>query len=63
MQTRMSGPDVVVMAYKATFDQTMNGKKNPSPVYMTSVWHRIGGKWVPVSHSETSAAPSPANSK
>jgi len=52
IQTRLLTPDVVIVAYKATYDQTQNGQKAPSPVYMMSVWQRKGGKWVTVAHSE-----------
>ena len=55
IQTRLLGPDAVVVAYKASFDQVINGTKLPSPVYMMTVWQRDHGKWAAVAHSETNA--------
>jgi hypothetical protein len=56
LDTRVLSPDVVVLSYKATVDATENGKNDPSPVYMLSVWQRKNGRWIPVAHSETVAA-------
>ncbi len=51
------GTDIIVLTYKATGEQTCNGKKAPSPAYAMSVWQKRMGKWVAVAHSETPAAP------
>lgn len=56
-------PDVVVLTYKASFDQTdAKGMKSRSPIYMMSVWQRKNGRWVPVAHSETPVGGAPATS-
>jgi len=51
------GDDFMITTYTVAGEQTCNGKKSPSPVYAMSVWHRVGGRWVAVAHSETPAAP------
>lgn len=56
VQTRSVGPDLVLLTYKATADQTLNGQKTPSPVFMMSLWRKQSGRWVAVAHSETPAA-------
>jgi uncharacterized protein DUF4440 len=53
---RMVTPDVAIVTYKASVDQTFNGQRTPSPFYMMSVWQRKAGKWSPVAHAETAAA-------
>lgn len=54
IQTMTVTPDVVVLNYKASLDQTdAKGMKARSPIYMMSVWQRKNGKWIPVAHSET----------
>jgi len=55
-------PDIVVLTYTASGDQTCQGKKAPSPVHDLSVWQLKGGKWVSIAHSETTANP-PAPTK
>jgi len=54
--TRVLAPDIVVLTYRASFEQTAQGKPQQSPVYMMSIWQRKGGKWTPVAHSETPSA-------
>jgi len=54
--TRAIASDIVLLTYKATLDQTVNGKQLPSPVYMMSLWQRKSGKWTPIAHSETPVA-------
>jgi len=56
VRVRTVTPDVVIVTYKAAVDQTFDGKRTPSPLYMLSVWHKQGGKWRPVAHTETQAA-------
>ena len=53
---RMVTPDVAIVTYKMTIDQTFNGQRTPSPLYNMSVWQRKAGKWVPVAHAETAAS-------
>jgi len=45
IQTRTRGPNLVVLSYKATVDQTCGGVKAPSPTYETAVWQRVGTEW------------------
>jgi hypothetical protein len=56
VHTQQPATGVVILSYKATLDQTCNGVKAPSPIYVLSVWHRKGASWALVAHSETSAA-------
>jgi hypothetical protein len=49
-------PGLVLLTYQATMDQSMNGVRTPSPVYMLSLWSKRDGGWVAVAHSETPAA-------
>jgi len=56
VHTHQPAAGVVVLSYKATVDQTCNGVKSPSPIYVLSVWQRKGASWGLVAHSETSAA-------
>ena len=53
VRVRSITPDVVVVTYKASVDQTFKGAHVPSPFYMLSVWQRKDGKWGPVAHAET----------
>jgi hypothetical protein len=53
LDTRVLAPGIIVISYKATIDETENGKKGPSPVYMLSVWQKKSGRWTAVAHSET----------
>ena len=53
---RMVTPDVAIVTYKLSVDQTFNGQRTPSPLYSMSVWQRKAGKWAPVAHAETPAA-------
>ena len=53
---RMVTPDVAIVTYKMTIDQTFNGQRTPSPIYNMSVWQRKAGKWAPVAHAETAAS-------
>lgn len=54
IRTMTVTPDVVILTYKASLDQTdAKGMKSRSPIYMMSVWQRKNGRWVPVAHSET----------
>jgi ketosteroid isomerase-like protein len=48
---------LVILSFRATIDQTCNGQKSPSPLYILSVWQRAGSSWKLVAHSETAAAP------
>jgi hypothetical protein len=55
VRTRTVSPSVIILTYKAAIDQTSNGQRVPSPIYMMSVWQKKGAKWVPVAHQETNA--------
>jgi hypothetical protein len=44
------------VTYTAAVEQTCNGVKAPSPVYVLTVYEHRGADWVPVAHSETAAA-------
>jgi len=56
IRVRSITPDVAVVTYKASVDQTMKGAHVPSPFYMLSIWQRKNGKWGPVAHAETPAS-------
>ena len=56
VRERFVTPDVVILTYTATYEQTAGGNRTPSPSYMLSVWQKKGNKWVPVAHSESLAA-------
>lgn len=45
-----------VVTYKVTLEQTCWGQKEPSPLYVMTVYERRGGDWAPIAHSETAAA-------
>jgi hypothetical protein len=49
------GDDFMIVTYAVAGEQTCNGKKAPSPINALSVWHKAGGRWVAVAHSETPA--------
>jgi hypothetical protein len=53
---RMVTPDVAIVTYRMTIDQTFNGQRTPSPIYNMSVWQRKAGKWSPVAHAEAPAS-------
>ncbi len=57
VKTRQPEPDLVVLSYKATVDQTCKGVKSPSPVYILSVWQRAPAGWHMIAHSETPVPP------
>jgi Domain of unknown function (DUF4440) len=56
LRVRTIAPDVVLLTYKASVDQTFKGERTPSPLYMLSLWQRKGAKWTPVAHAETPAS-------
>jgi len=56
LRVRAIAPDVVLLTYKASIDQTFKGKRTPSPFYMLSLWQRTNGKWRPVAHAEAPAS-------
>ena len=56
VRVRSITPDVVLVTYKASVDQTFKGAHVPSPFYMLSLWQRKDGKWGPVAHAETPAS-------
>lgn len=56
IRVRSITPDVALVTYKASVDQTMKGAHVPSPYYMLSIWQRKDGKWGPVAHAETAAS-------
>ncbi len=57
VKTRQPDPDIVVLSYVATVDQTCKGVKSPSPVYILSVWRRGTTAWRMIAHSETPLPP------
>jgi uncharacterized protein (TIGR02246 family) len=48
-------PDVVIATYKATVDQTCDGKVQPPEYYVSDLLRKQGGRWVSVLHQETVA--------
>jgi len=56
LRVRPIAPDVVLLTYRASIDQTFKGERTPSPFYMLSLWQRSNGKWRPVAHAETPAS-------
>lgn len=59
VHTQQPAAGMVVLSYKATLDQTCKGVKQPSPIYVLSVWKRTADSWRLIAHSETTAAPTP----
>lgn len=57
VRTTRSGSGVMVVTYTWTGDEVCNGHRSPSPVIATSVWRRLGSRWVAVSHNEVPPAP------
>ena len=51
----MIDPNAAILSYKATQDYTCEGRNGPTPVYVSAVYARRGGKWVNVSYQETQA--------
>jgi ketosteroid isomerase-like protein len=45
--------DVALASHQATIKGTYNGSAVPSPVQVTTVWVKRGGKWLQVSYQET----------
>ncbi len=56
VKTQQPEPDIVILSYKATVDQTCKGVKSPSPVLILSVWQRGPTAWRMIAHSETPPA-------
>jgi hypothetical protein len=56
LRVRTITPDVVMLTYKASVDQTFKGERTPSPFYMLSLWKRTNGAWRPVAHAEAAAS-------
>jgi hypothetical protein len=60
-------PDVVVLTFKLTIDESCGGKRTPSPLYAMSVWHQQGGTWKAIAFSATPArrslTPAPARER
>ena len=57
VHTQQPAAGVVILSYKATQDQTCKGVKQPSSIYVLSVWQRTASSWRLVAHGETTAAP------
>jgi hypothetical protein len=51
----MIDADAAIMTYKATQDYTCEGKPGPSPVIVSTVYVRRGGKWKNMLYHETQA--------
>jgi uncharacterized protein (TIGR02246 family) len=45
--------EVAFASHHATIKGTFKGKEVPSPVYVTTVWLKRGGKWVEAFYQET----------
>jgi uncharacterized protein (TIGR02246 family) len=46
-------PDVALASYHATITGTYQGRAVPSPVQVTTVWVKRGGKWLEAFYQET----------
>jgi hypothetical protein len=55
VQTTSPARDVVVLTFKVTLDETCGGRRMPSPLYATAVWHQQGGSWKAIAFSATPA--------
>ena len=55
VHTQQPAAGVVILSYKLNLDQSCNGVKEPSPLYIMSVWQRTASSWRLVAHSETAA--------
>jgi hypothetical protein len=49
--------NTAVHIYRWTGKGTFRGEPMPSPTHSSTVWTNRGGRWVPVFHQETAAAP------
>lgn len=56
VHTQQPASGVVILSYRATVDESCGGVKQPSPLYVLSVWQRKAAGWRLIAHSETSAA-------
>ncbi len=61
VHTQQPAAGVVILSYKLTQDMTCKGAaaKEPSPIYVMSVWQRTASSWRLVAHSETAPAAKP----
>ena len=50
VRARVVTPDVVLLTYRATMDQTFGREKTPSPQDFLSLWRRNGERWEAVAH-------------
>ncbi len=55
VHTQQPAAGIVVLSYKLNYEQTCEGVKEPSPLYIMSVWQRTASSWRLVAHSETAA--------
>lgn len=56
VQTRIPAPGAAVLAFKLTIDETCEGQKTPSPLYVVSTWQKDGGQWRAVAFTAVAAA-------
>ena len=55
-QTRQITPDIVLLTYVATVDQTCGPQAYKGDLNCSSLWQKQNGKWMGVSHTEAMAA-------
>ena len=55
-QTRQITPDIVLLTYVATVDQTCGPEPYKGDLNCSSLWQKQNGKWMGVSHTEAMAA-------
>ena len=53
LKAHLLTPDVALAWHQATIKGTYKGREVPSPVKVTTVWVKRGGKWLQASYQET----------
>jgi uncharacterized protein (TIGR02246 family) len=53
LKAQLLTPDVALAWHQATIKGTYKGREVPSPVKVTTVWVKRGGKWRQASYQET----------
>lgn len=56
VQRRAPAPDLMLLSFKLTIDETCGGQRSPSPDYVLSTWQRQDGTWRAIAFSATPAA-------
>lgn len=57
VHAKQIAPNIVAATYKATVDQTCDGKVQPPNYFVSDILENRNGRWVSVMHQETVAKP------